>query len=53
VHLSLDNLLTFPWIKDAVDAGHITLHGCFFDIRSGTLERLNSYGIFEPVPEIP
>ena len=25
VRLSLDNLMTFPWIKDAVEAGHITL----------------------------
>jgi len=40
VRLSLDNLMTFPWIKDAVEAGHITLHGCFFDIRSGILDGL-------------
>ncbi len=51
VHLSLDNLLTFPWIKDAVDAGHIALHGCFFDIRSGMLERLGADGVFRPIPE--
>ena len=51
VHLSLDNLLTFPWIKDAVDAGHITLHGCFFDIRSGILERLGADGVFHPIPD--
>ncbi len=46
VQLSLDNLLSFPWIKDAVEAGHLTLHGCFFDIRSGVLERLDADGIF-------
>jgi carbonic anhydrase len=51
VHLSLHNLLTFPWIKDAVDAGHITLHGCFFDIRSGVLERLGEDGVFRPIPD--
>ncbi len=51
VRLSLDNLLTFPWIKDAVDAGHLTLHGCFFDIRSGVLERLGDDGIFQPIPD--
>ena len=51
VHLSLDNLLTFPWIKDAVDAGHITLHGCFFDIRSGILERLGGDGVFRPISD--
>jgi carbonic anhydrase len=51
VRLSLDNLLTFPWIKDAVEAGHLTLHGCFFDIRSGVLERLNEAGAFQPIPD--
>src|ERR1700726_4569119 len=39
VRLSLANLLTFPWIKSAVDAGDLALHGCYFDIRSGILER--------------
>jgi carbonic anhydrase len=51
VRLSLDNLMTFPWIKDAVEAGHITLHGCFFDIRSGILERLGADGAFHPIPD--
>src|SRR5579862_1749461 len=32
VRLALDNLMTFPWIKAAVEAGGLTLHGCFFDI---------------------
>ena len=48
VRLSLDNLMTFPWIRDAVDAGHFTLHGCLFDIRSGVLERLGEDGVFRP-----
>jgi carbonic anhydrase len=51
VRLSLANLMTFPWIKDAVDAGHITLHGCFFGISSGVLERLGSDGAFHPIPD--
>jgi carbonic anhydrase len=51
VRLSLDNLMTFPWIKDAVDAGHITLYGCFFDIRSGVLECLGEDGVFHPIPD--
>ena len=51
VRLSLANLMTFPWIKDAVEAGHITLHGCFFDIRSGVLERLGDGGVFQPIPD--
>ena len=51
VRLSLDNLLTFPWIRDAVDAGHLSLHGCFFDIRTGILERLGDDDAFHPVPD--
>jgi len=51
VRLSLANLMTFPWIKSAVDAGQTTLHGCFFGIRSGILERLGADGEFHPVPE--
>jgi carbonic anhydrase len=51
VRLSLDNLMTFPWIKDAVEAGHITLHGCFFDIRSGVLEHLGEDDVFHPIPD--
>jgi carbonic anhydrase len=37
VRLSLGNLMTFPWIHTAVARGRIQLHGCRFDIRSGTL----------------
>lgn len=34
---SVNNLLTFPWIKDAVDKGHMTLHGWYFDMVNGRL----------------
>jgi carbonic anhydrase len=51
VRLSLANLMTFPWIKSAVEAGQTTLHGCFFGIRSGVLERLGADGVFRPIPE--
>jgi carbonic anhydrase len=51
VRLSLQNLMTFPWIKSAVDAGELRLTGCFFDIRSGVLERLGEDGIFRPIPD--
>jgi carbonic anhydrase len=49
VHLSLANLMTFPWIASAVGAGKLKLHGCFFDVRSGILELLGSDGIFHPI----
>jgi carbonic anhydrase len=51
VKLSLDHLMTFPWIREAVAAGELTLHGCFFDIRSGILERLGADGAFHPIPD--
>jgi carbonic anhydrase len=51
VRLSIDNLMTFPWIKDAVAAGDLTLHGCYFDIRSGILECLGEDGVFHPISD--
>ena len=49
VRLSLSNLLTFPWIRDAVREQRLTLHGAFFDIRTGILETLGPDGVFQPV----
>jgi carbonic anhydrase len=51
VRLSLQNLLTFPWIKSAVEAGELRLHGLFFGIRSGVLERLGPDGNFHAIPD--
>jgi len=51
VRLSLANLMTFPWIASAVSAGKLRLHGCFFDIRSGILERLGGDGNFHPIAD--
>lgn len=38
---SLNNLMTFPWIKDAVVAGKITLHGWYFDLKKGKMLSLD------------
>lgn len=51
VRLSLENLMTFPWVRDPVAAGKLALHGCYFDIRSGILERLGDDGSFHPVDD--
>ena len=51
VRLSLDNLMSFPWIATATNAGTLKLHGCFFDIRSGILERLDDDGIFRAIAD--
>jgi carbonic anhydrase len=34
---SLDNLLTYPWIRRRVEAGKLALHGWYFDLAGGTL----------------
>ncbi|WP_077071775.1 carbonic anhydrase [Mailhella massiliensis] len=37
VRLSLENLLSFPWVKNAVEEGRLFLHGWYFDLQSGEL----------------
>lgn len=37
ISLSLDNLMSFPWIREKVQAGTLTLHGWYFDIDTGDL----------------
>ena len=37
LRLSMDNLLTFPWIEEAVERGELTLHGWYFDLKNGEL----------------
>ena len=50
VELSLKNLMTFPFVKGAVEKGELSLHGAFFGVASGKLlVRDNKTGQFEPV----
>ncbi len=50
VDLSLKNLMTFPFVKAAVEAGDLTLHGAYFGVASGKLLVRNpATGTFEPV----
>lgn len=37
--VSLENLMTFPWIRDRVQSGTLALHGWYFDIARGRLMR--------------
>ncbi|MFG6567073.1 MULTISPECIES: carbonic anhydrase [Sulfitobacter] len=47
---SLENLMTFPWLKEAVDKDELSLHGLWTDIGEGGLEHyLPELGAFEPV----
>jgi len=45
VRLSLANLMTFPWIADAVLAGRIALHGYLFDVHDGVLASVGPDGL--------
>ncbi len=38
---SLDNLLTFPFVREAVEAGRLGLHGAHFSIPDGRLHALD------------
>ncbi len=47
---SLHNLMTFPFVRDAVDAGDLILHGCWFEIGTGQLHwRDKKTGEFVPI----
>ncbi|MCR9271356.1 MAG: carbonic anhydrase [Henriciella sp.] len=35
--MSMENLMTFPFIREAVEAGNLILHGAWFEIESGEL----------------
>ncbi len=37
VKVSLENLMTFPWIRERVEAGLLHLHGSYFDLECGDL----------------
>jgi carbonic anhydrase len=50
VRLSLENLMTFPFVAERVNAGTLTLHGGRFGIANGQLEFLDpASGEFAPV----
>jgi carbonic anhydrase len=50
VLVSLDNLMTFPFVREAVEAGNLNLHGCWTDIGEGALlQYLPERDAFVPV----
>ncbi len=40
--VSLDNLMTFAWIRERVEQGTLALHGWYFDIERGELLGYNA-----------
>jgi len=54
VELSLQNLMTFPWVKAKVETGKLELHGAYFGVATGRLlVRDPASGRFEPVGDDP
>ncbi|MDE0782443.1 MAG: carbonic anhydrase [Planktomarina sp.] len=41
VMVSIENLMTFPFVQDHVEKGELTLHGLWTDIAEGTLEQFD------------
>ena len=37
ISISMQNLMTFPWVKERVEKGELSLHGWYFDIEEGNL----------------
>ncbi|HEX2116374.1 MAG TPA: carbonic anhydrase [Alphaproteobacteria bacterium] len=49
IKVSLEHLMTFPWIRERVESGSLALHGWYFGIESGELLRLDKDGKFRAV----
>ncbi|MBU3261409.1 carbonic anhydrase [Roseovarius sp. PS-C2] len=50
VVISLENLMTFPFVAEAVDKGTLTLHGLWHEIGEGGVEQYSpSTGGFAPI----
>jgi carbonic anhydrase len=50
VLVSLENLLTFPWLWERVMQNRVYLHGWYFDMQKGELlSYLPETGTFEPL----
>lgn len=48
--VSLENLMTYPWVARRVEAGSLHLHGWYFDIAEGSLLRYGpASNAFEPI----
>ena len=47
VRQSLTNLMTFPFVKDAVESGQLSLQGAYFSIIQAKLMMANEQGEFE------
>ncbi len=51
IGVSLRNLMTFPFVREAVNAGRLALHGWYFDIERGALLACGADGRYEVLVE--
>ncbi|MBI1174182.1 MAG: carbonic anhydrase [Sideroxydans sp.] len=42
IGVSLQNLMTFPWVRERIENGQLALHGWYFDIEQGQLLQYNA-----------
>ncbi len=50
VHLSLENLMGYPFVANAVDAGRLRLHGLWVEIGNGRIESYDGHSnAFSPM----
>lgn len=49
VRTSVANLYTFPFVKETVEQGLLTLHGAWIDIAGGEMHGLDPDGTFKPL----
>lgn len=42
IRISLNNLMTYPWIRERVEQGALQLHGWYFDMECGELLEYNT-----------
>lgn len=52
VEYSMNNLMTFPTVRERVESGDLTIHGAYFGVATGVLFIRNpDTGAFEPYQE--
>jgi carbonic anhydrase len=44
--VSVENLMTFPWIKERVDDGRLTLHAWYFNLENASIE------VYDPIKKV-
>jgi len=53
VMISLENLMTFPWLSAKVASGELTLHGMWTDIGEGGIGSITTPGAGTFLPDSP